>query len=148
MTDSSDRPDRSRYARVREILDQAQGPNTPDYDGHGAFWRLPLEQFVEVEVYGQRMIAPAADAGPGTDGCCGHGDASCWPTGGGSSASTGTTRSSASALITGLRGEAPFDGTVFPRLLWQSAASVSSADIAVIADWIDAGCRRARRNDH
>ena len=52
---------KSRYQRVKDILDAAAGNSTADYQGHGRFWNLPLSQFLEVEIYGIRMIAPAEE---------------------------------------------------------------------------------------
>ena len=44
-----------------------------------------------------------------------------------------------SALVRGLRGQPPFDGSRFDRLPWGGSA-VAENDIAFIADWIDDGC--------
>ncbi len=66
----------------------------------------------------------------------------CWPDG----ESTGdpttgdTTRSRNSAIIIGLKGEYPFDGSIYPRLMWDSDLVASSDQIQTIANWIDAGC--------
>lgn len=73
-------------------------------------------------------------------------NATCWPSGGsggsggGGSNGSSNKRSNRSGLIRGLRGEYPFDGNVFPALLWHAAHKVSESDIAYIAAWIDAGC--------
>ncbi|HEY0547097.1 MAG TPA: tyrosinase family protein [Pyrinomonadaceae bacterium] len=48
---------KSRYERVREILNAAQGDAHPNYQGYGKFWELPLEQFLRVKLYGIPMIA-------------------------------------------------------------------------------------------
>lgn len=54
----------TRYERVRAILDAA-GNSMADYGGVGRFWRLQLpellllQELLEVEIYGVRMIAPA-----------------------------------------------------------------------------------------
>jgi len=50
------------------------------------------------------------------------------------------TRSSNSAIIKGLKGEYPFDGKMYPKLLWDSAYEASESQIQTIADWIDGGC--------
>lgn len=102
----------SRFQRVQQILDDAQGKCIPDYQGLGAFWR-DLNMFKSAELYGQRLIAPEPDQSgqpsnhSGGRRCCGSGgtDASlgadesalnqalltsgsnqpagdCWPTGG------------------------------------------------------------------
>ncbi len=65
----------TRFQRVQQILDEAQGPNIPDYQGLGAFWR-DLESFKTAELYGQRLVAPEAgkmgDDKPATKkSCCG-----------------------------------------------------------------------------
>ncbi|MBV9957683.1 MAG: tyrosinase family protein, partial [Acidobacteria bacterium] len=49
----------TRYQRVKEILNQAQGDAHPNYQGYGRFWELPLAQFLQVKLYGIQMIAPA-----------------------------------------------------------------------------------------
>lgn len=69
-------------------------------------------------------------------------DPDCWPSGGegGGSISPQKKRSDASAIVIGLKGLPPFDGSVFPPLLWDSAFSPTSEDIAVVSNWIDAGC--------
>ncbi|HYL94453.1 MAG TPA: hypothetical protein VET69_01515, partial [Terriglobales bacterium] len=48
----------TRYMRVKEILNQASGNAAPSYQGYGRFWELPLPEFLEVVIYGVRMIAP------------------------------------------------------------------------------------------
>src|SRR6185503_13506091 len=93
----------TRYQRVIDILDSAADGGTSDYDGKGLFWHLPLPRFMEVEIYGVRMIAPDE---PAVASCCHH-----------TGISTNS-RSARSGLIIGLRGESPFDGTQYPRLLW------------------------------
>jgi tyrosinase len=57
-----DRPKtKSRYELVKDILNAAQGDAHPSYQGHGRFWNLPLEEFIEVEIYGIPMIASAGE---------------------------------------------------------------------------------------
>ena len=62
MTDQP-KPDRpkSRYEQVKGILNEAQGDANPSYQGHKRFWNLPLEEFLQVTIYGIRMIAPAGE---------------------------------------------------------------------------------------
>jgi tyrosinase len=120
----------TRYERVKQILDRAAKGATADYDGHPEFWKLPLPEFLDVEIYGIRMIAPAPpEAEPSASSCC-H-------------AATGKApaikRSAQSGLIKGLRGAAPFDGNQYPRLMW-GGKIVSQDDISFIAEWIDDGC--------
>src|SRR5438105_11540081 len=55
----------TRYQRVKDILNNAQGAACPSYQGYHHFWELPLDEFLEVTIYGIRMIAPA-----GTDAFC------------------------------------------------------------------------------
>ena len=57
-------PKWTRYQRVKEILNQASGTAAPSYQGYGRFWELPLSEFLEVVIYGVRMIAPAAGPPP------------------------------------------------------------------------------------
>ena len=129
----------TRHDRVKEILDRAAGDSAADYEGLGRFWKVPLDQFLELKVCGVRMIAAA---GAATRSCCS------------AQSPTGDTaaeqrpryrgRAAASGLIQGLRGQSPFDGSRFPRLPW-GGATVDEEDIQFIADWIDDGCPA---NDH
>jgi len=142
-------PKWTRYLRVKEILNQASGNTNPSYQGYGRFWELPLPEFLEVVIYGVRMIAPvrgtpapagAAPAKPSAlpmmpGGSCCHGPAPAAP----AAPPPKPGRGAASGLIIGLRGQCPFDGTQFPRLPWDGSP-VSDSDIQFIQDWIDAGC--------
>lgn len=132
----------TRWERVRQILDTAAGASTSDYGGVGRPWRLPLGELAAVEVYGVRMIAPAAKPAPAAKTACGCG---CAVTaerpdgaveGGEFPAHPG--RGAASGLVRGIRGQAPYDGSVFPRLPWGGAA-VPDDDAQFISDWIDDG---------
>ena len=128
----SDTPQLTRYEKVKQILDRAASGSTVDYDGLGAFWQLPLEQFLQVKLYGVRMIAEETEAP--VHSCC-HGPA------------TDTdvkTRSARSGLIQGLRGQSPFDGTQFPPLPW-GGKPVPDEEINFIADWIDDNCPASDR---
>lgn len=150
------------YSDVKSILNDIQGHHIPDYEGLGAFW-LDHETFLKATLYGHRLIAEAPDTladdgDPGkesADSCCGSADdtsqsqdnsAGCWPSGGSrgrqfrSAAVKDRSRSNNSALIQGLKGHAPFDGSVFPRLLWGSTRPATASEISLIADWIDDGC--------
>src|SRR5580658_9328250 len=66
----------TRYERVKGILNGASGDAHPSYQGHDRFWNLPHAQFLEVTIYGVRMIAPAAGASldAPAKSCC-HGPA-------------------------------------------------------------------------
>lgn len=116
----------TRYDRVQEILDLAAAESTADYGGRGRFWRLSHSEFLNVDVYGVRMIAPAE---PVKHSCCG----------GHECAEASVSRGAASGLVRGLRGEPPFDGSQFPPLPW-GGRRVAEEDIAFISDWIDDGC--------
>src|SRR5262245_10582576 len=99
----------SRYQRVKQILDAAAGGAHPSYQGHDRFWNLPHATFLEVVLYGIRMIAPpdhsASSETPPTS-CC-HGHAA--PVAAGAQPGRGA----ASGLIKGLKGQPPFDGSQF-----------------------------------
>src|SRR5689334_19734387 len=66
----------SRYERVKQILDAAQGGVTPSYQGLGRFWNLPLDKFMKATLYGIRLIAdpvppdPCDDIIKPTRSCC------------------------------------------------------------------------------
>ncbi|QNM98541.1 tyrosinase family protein [Chitinimonas koreensis] len=111
----------SRLDRVRQILDRAVADTA--YRDEERFWRLPLAALLEHSLYGVRLIAPPRPAG----GSCCH------------KAAAGPGRGDESGLVRGLRGQAPFDGTRFPRLPW-GGQPVAEADIQFIAGWIDDGC--------
>ena len=63
----------TRYGRVKEILDAAAGKSTADYGIGGRPWHLELDEFLVVQVYGVRLIAPPtpspADCEPRGCGC-------------------------------------------------------------------------------
>lgn len=132
----------SRYQRVKSILNTAAASSRVDYQGYGKFWELPLEQFLTVEIYSVRMIAPGpgvdlrhdAEAPPAVGGCCHHA-----PVTASNPRQQSQGRGAASGLVKGLKGLYPFDGSQFPRLPW-GGAQVSAADIQFISDWIDDGC--------
>lgn len=107
----------TRYARVKAILKAAAGGTSSDFGGAGRFWELSLADFKDARVFGAPVIAPEEPAS-----CCESGS-----------------RSARSGLIKGLRGEAPFDGSRFPPLMW-GGSRVAESDIQFIADWIDDGC--------
>jgi len=148
-TNAADSGSRSRYDRVKLILNNAAGNAQPSYQGQHQFWNLPHAQFLEVVIYGVRMIAPArtsavsAAASPGANGgrsgsCC-DSPKPAVASGVAQPAQRQPGRGAASGLIIGLRGQPPFDGSQFPRLPW-GGTPVSQADIAFIEQWIDDGC--------
>jgi tyrosinase len=118
---------KQQYERVKAILTTAAGDSPADYAGLGRFGDLPADRFLTATLYGIPLIAPAE----GVKSCCSPGGDA-----------PQQSRSERSGLITGLRGEAPFDGLRFPRLPWGGTA-VSESDIAFIAEWIDGGCGTA-----
>ncbi len=151
---SSSKKPAGRFSEVKAILNSIQGKTVPDYQGLKAFW-LDHDTLLSAVLYGQRMIAPgpeqAGDNGYGqaSGSCCGSDKShppstGCWPSGGGRGDGGGggrdTSRSEQSGLIRGLRGQAPFDGSVFPPLLWNAERVATTAEISTIAAWIDDGC--------
>jgi tyrosinase len=141
----------SRYKQVKKILDDASGDVHPSYQGHDRFWNLPYAEFLEVKLYGVRMIAPAPGSAtpfaapfvvapaPAASPCC-HAPQ---PKPAVSTAATAPQaqigRGAASGLILALKGLSPFDGSQFPRLPW-GGTPVSLEDIQFIEKWIDDGC--------
>ena len=134
-TPESGVPGWSRYQRVKQILDKASGDAHPSYQGNDRFWNLPHAAFLEVVIYGIRMIAPpgrAPSTGAPDTSCC-HGQADPAIASGSDAG-----RGAASGLIKGLKGQPPFDGSQFPRLPW-GGSPVADADIDFIERWIDDG---------
>ena len=152
---------KTRYEQVKRILDEAQGQTNPSYHGRERFWNLPLEQFLQVKIYGVRMIADSgaedvcADQFATAHGSCGpmpgpissaeaekpSASGSCCgePTPDTPVPGSSRGRGAASGLIKGLKGQFPFDGTQFPQLPW-GGTPPSSSDILFIETWIDDGC--------
>ncbi len=120
----------TRYERVVDILDRAAAKSDADYGTTGKRFWYPLSDLVDARVYGVAMIAPEEKA----DAAC----PCCEPQSGDGPPFPG--RGAKSGLVRGLRGQAPFDGTQFPRLPWGGSA-VAPEDIAFISDWIDDGLR-------
>jgi hypothetical protein len=77
------------------------------------FWNLPLEELKRLRLYGVPMFLGDDPQRPLTG--------------------------AQSGIVRGLRGEYPFDETLFPPLPW-GGKRVSDADVALIEQWIDAGC--------
>jgi tyrosinase len=154
----------TRLERVRQILDDAAGAAGADYQGQPRFWHLPVAELAAVEVYGIRMIAPAelhrhpAPQAPcpprreverveGGECCCAPRDKAPPEEEMEEVAAGGETvpgRGAASALVKGLRGEYPFDGSRFPRLPW-GGRPVAEDDVRFIEEWIDDGCPEHER---
>jgi tyrosinase len=114
----------TRFEQVREILRKAAHGREVAYGGM-ALWKFPHDKLLNAQLHGVRLIAPEKEAG----GSCCHGPKSAEPGG----------RGRRSGLIKGFRGEAPFDGSQFPRLPWEGLP-LSEEEIQVISDWIDDGC--------
>ncbi len=95
----------------------ATGPTGPA-DPLGDFWDLPLPAFLALRLGGAADRAGLVRRGMLRRR---HG------------------RGARSALVRGLRGLAPFDGTQYPRLPW-GRSPVAAADIDRIERWIDEGC--------
>jgi tyrosinase len=143
--------DWSRYQQVQKILDSASGEAHPSYQGHDRFWHLPYAKFLEVTLYGVRMIAPAAPVAsafaaplvaapaPAASPCCHAPQPKPAAPAAPNAPQAQQGRGASSGLIRGLKGLAPFDGSQFPRLPWGGTA-VSLADIQFIEKWIDDGC--------
>lgn len=109
----------TRHERFVEIMRAAAGDGAATYGGAKPFWELPIEELKDARLDGIPLIEPEG-------GGCGCGCA------------TSEGRGDSSALVKGLRGEAPFDGTRFPRLPW-GGTPVSADDVEFIARWIDDG---------
>src|SRR5213080_2645591 len=125
----------TRYDHVQEILRNAAGDGKPSHGGAGAFWDLPRDEFVRLSIYGIALIPPGlADGGatPSEGHCCGTSGPSPGPPSGGASVKD-------AGLLKALRGQAPFDGTHFPRMP-MGRPPVSDPDIAYIEQWIADGC--------
>ena len=107
------------YPQVQAILAASGGSQT--------LWTLDRDAFVEADLYGQKLVAPEQALT-----CCGQPLANAEP------------RSERSALIKGLRGQAPFDFSQYPPLPW-GGSRVTPADVDTIARWIDDGCPSGSR---
>ena len=108
----------SRFDHIRKSLENAAGGEAAAFGGI-ALWSLPHDQFIAAKLMGLQLI----DTKKAAHSCCK------------STASVDTNRS---ALLLGLRGEQPFDGSQFPQLPWGRPAMTKS-EIAEIAEWIADG---------
>ena len=109
----------TRLAAVQQLLEKSAGGEPAAYGGF-AVWQFSREQFLTTSLGGFPLIALSAPK----KSCC--------------SASAPT----ASALLLGLRGEQPFDGSQYPRLPW-GRAPLPAHDIETIAQWIADGAPEA-----
>jgi tyrosinase len=110
----------TRFQRVCEILREAAGGKNDAFGGL-PLWELSRDRLLSARIHDILLIAPEKE---GQAPCC-HGKS------GG--------RGAHSALVRGLRGQSPFDGSQFPRLPWQRKP-VTEENIQEISDWIDDGC--------
>ena len=115
------------YPAVQALLAKAAGGAVGGHGGLGAFWTLDRDAFVAAELYGLPLVAPERELT-----CCGHAVPNAPP------------RSARSALIKGLSGEAPFDGSQYPPLPW-GGQRLGADEIALVARWIDEGCPAGSR---
>jgi len=138
--------DGTRYQHVQEILRNAAGDAGPHHQGHGAFWELPRNEFVALSIYGIELIppelrgsggAPSAEAADGGH-CCG-GEASAPPATAADVCAPSKPLPKTAGLLKALKGEAPFDGSHFPRMP-MGMPPVSDSDIGYIEQWIADGC--------
>ncbi|MBV8369350.1 MAG: tyrosinase family protein [Candidatus Eremiobacteraeota bacterium] len=106
-------PRPSRYRRFQEIMTAASAGSSATYEGYGTFWNLPLEELKRLRLYGVPMFLGDDPQRPLTG--------------------------AQSGIVRGLRGEYPFDETLFPPLPW-GGKRVADVDVALIEQWIDAGC--------
>ena len=111
------------FDQVREILRKAAGENLTAFGGL-RLWEYSRDQLVDANFHGMTLISPAPkDAG---HSCCG-------------TTAMAECRGASSPLVKGLRGEAPFDGSQYPRLPW-GQEPVADDDILAISEWIDDNC--------
>ncbi|MGA2219626.1 MAG: tyrosinase family protein, partial [Terracidiphilus sp.] len=105
----------SSWEQVQALLKSAADGEAAALGGLD-LWTLPYGRLMAAQLAGLPLIDTRK---PGS--CCGGGAAG-----------------SKSALLLGLRGEAPFDGSQFPRLPW-GKPPLSAGQIQEIADWIADG---------
>ncbi len=110
----------SRFDRVRSILDKAAGSNAQAFGGL-ELWSMSRDQMVAARLMGLPLIELKKAA----HSCC------CKP-------GAAATDRCDSALLSGLRGAAPFDGSQFPQLPW-GRPPMDQSEIAEITDWITDG---------
>lgn len=140
----------TRYQKVKRLLNEAAGSSTADYQGLGRFWNLPYEQFLQVEVYGVRMIAEVGELHTDemlldtpeerlANSCCPVPLRGSKPEAVRVLAVVRPGRGAGSGLIQGLKGEFPFNQEYFKPLPW-GGRPMAPLDIAFIEKWIDEGC--------
>lgn len=105
------------YKYVQDILSDASKGSNPHHDNQGRFWEKSLSEFKKLVIYDQKLIADP-----------------------------GLNRGARSALVKALRGEKPFDRTVFNRMPF-GLPPVKPEDIDFIQSWIDAGLPDAEMSE-
>lgn len=105
----------SRFATIQQLLKNSAGGDPSAYGGL-AVWSFSHDQFLTTTLAGLPLVAPLT---PKKSCCC-------------------SSSPVASALLLGLRGEQPFDGTQYPRLPF-GREPLPVHDIEMIAQWIADG---------
>ena len=109
----------SRFERVRSLLKQAAAGTVQAFGGL-ELWSMSRDQLIAAKLMGLSLIKLNKPA----HSCC-HPSSTTSDTGG-------------SALVSGLRGIAPFDDFQFPRLPWGRPAMIEN-EVEEIAAWIADG---------
>lgn len=104
----------SRFATIQEFLKKSAGEDPAAYGGF-ELWTFSRDQFFSTLLAGLPLIAPLT----AKKSCCSQ-----LPT--------------SSALLLGLRGEQPFDGTQYPRMPF-GREPWPAHDIEIVARWIADG---------
>ena len=109
----------SRFEEIQDLLKTAAGGDAAAFAGV-TIWDLPYERLLATKLVGLPLIEATQTP---AKSCCG-----------------GTAKSvqNRSALLLGLRGEQPFDGSQFPRLPW-GRPPLAADSIALVEEWIADG---------
>ncbi len=148
-----------RYERFKAILTDAAGESTADYQGYGQFWNtMSLDRLQKLVLFSVPMFAPKENieeeadqesalgsdkdsSGSSGSSCCGSSakssESDCCSTPADGPKYPG--RGEASGIVIAMRGQYPFDSTMFPRFPF-GGSKVSDTDIDMISGWIDDGC--------
>jgi tyrosinase len=108
----------SRFDHIRSLLQKAAGGNAAAFGGV-ELWTMSRDEMLAARIAGLPLIELKKAA----HSCC---------------KSSATASTGGSALLNGLRGIAPFDGSQFPQLPWGRPA-MAEGDVTEIADWIADG---------
>jgi len=98
-----------RFEQVRRILNAATGFGRPSHEGNARFWNLPLNEFLSTVLEGDSIVAP-----PGPD------------------------RGKNSNLVKVLKGEPPFNTSIYP--MPRNRPPIDPEYIEFIEKWIDDDC--------